>query len=151
MKAHRNTVDARFGAMTAIKFLWRTVVLWAAAASVAAPASLDASRSRRRILLVSAPSPNDRMAIAQRRIVAGWSAGAADRDLSLVEVFPAHVSGASDGAASLRRRYHLAPGAFQALLIGKDGHVALRSARPIPAVTLQGAIDAMPMRRAGQR
>ena len=60
------------------------------------------------------------------------------------------VTGSADKAQSLRRRFQLKPGTFQVLLIGKDGHVAIRSAHPITAERLQGAIDAMPMRQAGQ-
>jgi hypothetical protein len=37
------------------------------------------------------------------------------------------------------------------VLVGKDGHAALRRSEPIDASTLVATIDAMPMRRAGQR
>ena len=61
------------------------------------------------------------------------------------------MTGARDTAASLRTRLRLPAARFAIVLIGKDGTVALRSAEPVPADTLQGRIDAMPMRRAGQR
>ena len=127
------------------------LVLGLFATTAAAPETLDAMRWRRRILLVAASTPADPRAAAQRRIFEAWAGEAADRDLSLVEVTGSSVVGASDPAASLRRRYRLHTGAFQVLLIGKDGHVAFRSAQPINAATLQGRIDAMPMRRAGER
>jgi hypothetical protein len=132
-------------------FLHLTLALGLIAAGAAAPETLDAMRWRRRILLVAAPNPDDPRAALQRRIFEAWAREAADRDLSLVEVTESSVAGASDPAASLRRRYHLDLSAFQVLLIGKDGHVDLRAARPIDAETLQGRIDAMPMRRAGER
>ncbi len=120
-------------------------------ATAAAPETLDALRGRRRVLLVAATSPADAKAAQQRRIFTDWGAEAADRDLSLVELVGSRVEGASDTAWSLRRRYRLGASAFQVLLIGKDGHVALRSQEPVSAATLQSRIDAMPMRRAGER
>ena len=71
--------------------------------------------------------------------------------MTLVEVSGGHVDGLADDAASLRRRYAIKPGRFEVLLTGKDGRVAMRSGQPIPAGTLQSTIDAMPMRRAGER
>jgi hypothetical protein len=127
------------------------LVLGLFATTAAAPETLDAMRWRRRVLLVAVPTPADPGAAAQRRIFEAWAREAADRDLSFVQVTGFGVEGASDPAESLRRRYHLDPSAFQVLLIGKDGHVAFRSAQPINAETLQGRIDAMPMRRAGER
>jgi len=67
----------------------------------------------------------------------------------LVEISGEAVRGAADRAGDLRRRYGLRAGRFAVLLIGKDGHVALRREGVISAAQLQGAIDAMPMRRAG--
>lgn len=117
----------------------------------AAPASIDAMRHHRRILLVAAPGEKDPQLAEQRRLLAPWRAGAADRDLSVVELVGDHVTGATDAAPTLRRRYGLVPGRFAVLLIGKDGHVAQRSDRPMAADTLEKTIDAMPMRRAGER
>lgn len=120
-------------------------------AASARPASVASMRWHQRILLLVAPQPDDPSAVSQRRIMAGWQAQAADRDVALIEIAGERVSGASDSAAALLRRYRLSPHGFQVLLVGKDGHVALRSAKPIDAGTLQEAIDAMPMRRAGER
>lgn len=123
----------------------------AGSVTTALPQTLSSWRWRRRVLLVVAPSPFDPRALEQCRIFDAWGHEAIDRDLSLVEVSGSSVTGASDTAAGLRRRYHLEPAVFQVVLIGKDGHVALRSARPIAAAELQRRIDAMPMRRAGER
>lgn len=137
--------------------MWISMMVIAATAAAAAPAraapasSVDALRGQRRILLVAAPERGDARAEAQRRALSGWAAGAAERDVSLVALYGTQVVGASDSAAALRRRYRLSPTRFEALLIGKDGHVAMRSPQPIDARTLQGTIDAMPMRRAGER
>ncbi len=130
------------------------VLLATAAMSHAAGAALPGLhdlRWHRRILLVSSPSRSDPMAVRQREVLAVWKQEAADRDLSLVEVSENEVRGVSDTASELRRQFRLDPGRFQVLLIGKDGRVALRSSQPLDGRTLQGAIDAMPMRRAGER
>lgn len=108
-------------------------------------------RDHRRVLLVAAPAADDPRLRAQRTALAGWRQGAADRDLTVVELVGRVVSGAADDPVALRAAYHLAPGGFAVLLIGKDGHVAYRSAEPITADRLQGRIDAMPMRQAGER
>lgn len=113
-----------------------------------------------RILLIAGRSNDDPDLARQRRSLSAWRKGAADRDLLIVEVDERHAmqwfAGNERGAtgndvAVRRRRYGLAAGNFHLVLIGKDGHVALRSSKPLNAAQLQGTIDAMPMRRAGQR
>jgi len=88
----------------------------------AAPPTAEAMRWHRRLLLIATPSPQDRLAVEQRRILEVWKRGAVDRDLTLVEVSGGHVTGLADTAASLRQRYAIKPGRFEVLLIGKDGH-----------------------------
>ncbi|MCK8456780.1 MULTISPECIES: DUF4174 domain-containing protein [Sphingomonas] len=104
----------------------------------------------RRVLIVAAPSEQDTLLAEQRRILVSWKANSDDRDLTIVEVIGDRVRGAGDTAASIRRKYRL-PSPFTAILIGKDGGEKLRSAKPFPAAVLEQTIDAMPMRRAGQR
>ncbi|MBB5716398.1 DUF4174 domain-containing protein [Sphingomonas aerophila] len=132
----------------------KSLLLLAAAvpllAAAAAP-SMDELRWHRRVLLVAAPVAGDHALLEQRRILSAWKEGAAERDLHVVEIAGPTVSGVRDTAAALRTRYHLPVNGFAALLIGKDGHVAIRQAAPIAPDALQSAIDAMPMRRAGRR
>lgn len=104
----------------------------------------------RRVLLVAAPGEGDPALAEQRRMIAAWRAEADDRDLSVVEVIGDAVRGAGDAGPVLRRRFALHD-RFTVILIGKDGGEKLRSARPLDAATLGATIDAMPMRRAGQR
>jgi len=108
-------------------------------------------RWQRRVLVVAAPSARDPALAAQRNALRGWQRSAEDRDVQVVEVIGDRVSGARDAATALRARLLLSHERFGVVLIGKDGHVALRSGEPVLAETLQGRIDAMPMRRAGQR
>jgi hypothetical protein len=131
------------------KFILGTLLV--ASAAVASEPSMSAMQGHRRVLLISWPSSASAEVDDQRRIFAGWKGEADDRDVTLVEVAGTSVIGASDAAGELRKRYRLPAVGFQALLIGKDGYVALRSSKPISAQTLQGTIDAMPMRRDGQR
>ena len=121
------------------------------AAGAAAVPGVAAMKNHRRVLIVATPSFTDARLLQQRRALAGWRRGAAARDVTLVEVGRGQVRGAADPAAFIRRQWKLPPGDFQVVLVGKDGHEAFRSPRPVPARTLQRLIDAMPMRRAGQR
>ena len=102
------------------------------------------------MLIVAAPSVQDPALAEQRRILASWTAKGDERDITIVEVVGDRVRGAGDTAPALRRKFRL-PATFTAILIGKDGGEKLRSARPFAAAVLAETIDAMPMRRAGQR
>jgi hypothetical protein len=116
----------------------------------AAGPTIAAMRWHRRIVLIAAPA-HDADAARQRATLARWGAQARARDITLVEIAGSTVTGAADPAPDLRRRYRLSPEHFQVLLIGKDGHVALRSRHLQSAGHLQQLIDAMPMRQAGGR
>jgi hypothetical protein len=136
-----------------VKILAPVAALAAMALSLGltAPQPISAMQWHRRIVLAVSPDANDPNVEAQRHILQTWRNQAADRDVTLVEVEGARVLGVSDSAASLRQRYRLKADGFEALLIGKDGRIALRAGQPLTAEILQSAIEAMPMRRAGQR
>ena len=120
------------------------------AVALAASPTIAQMKWERRVLIVAAASGENAALAEQRRILANWKANSDDRDLTIVEVIGDRVQGAGDTAATIRRRYRL-PTAFTAILIGKDGGEKLRSAKPFPAAALEATIDAMPMRKAGQR
>lgn len=120
------------------------------AIALAASPTFAQMKWERRILIVSAPAADDPALAEQRRVLAAWKSSAAARDLTIVEIVGDTVRGAGDPAAALRRKYRL-PATFTAILIGKDGGEKLRSAKPFPAAALEATIDAMPMRKAGQR
>ena len=120
------------------------------AVALAASPTIAQMKWERRVLIVAAPSAEDASLAEQRRILGNWKAEGDTRDLSIVEVVGDQVRGASDPAATIRRKFRL-PSTFTALLIGKDGGEKLRSATPLPAAALEATIDAMPMRKAGQR
>lgn len=125
--------------------------LFAAATAVSAPSSLAAMTWQKRVLLVSAERADDPLLLRQRRLLKDWATGARDRDLVLVEVIGDRVRGVDEPAAALRRRYSLPATRFAVVLIGKDGGVKRRAATPIDVATLKAVIDAMPMRRNGER
>ncbi|USI72517.1 DUF4174 domain-containing protein [Sphingomonas morindae] len=103
------------------------------------PARAANLRARPRLLIVSVAAADDPRLARQRAIMAAWRDGAAERDLRLVVL----VGG--------RGRHPVPRGGFAVRLLGKDGHVALRSDAPLDADRLARVIDAMPMRRAGLR
>lgn len=127
------------------------MIIYLAAALLAASPSVAAMQWDRRVLIVAAPSADDPSLVEQRRTLAAWRAEAERRDLSVVEVLGDRVTGATDAAASLRRAYRLPADGFAVVLLGKDGGVKRRSTGPLAAVDLARTIDAMPMRRAGGR
>lgn len=117
----------------------------------AGPASVASMQWERRVLLVSSPDPVDPNLEAQHKAMDGWKAEGEARDVSIVRIVGNRVEGSADRAEDLRRRYSLPSDSFEVVLIGKDGSVAVRSDKPFAAATLIQTIDAMPMRRAGQR
>jgi hypothetical protein len=112
--------------------------------------TIQSMQWERRVVLLAAADANDPSFKAQHQSLSSW-AGASERDVSLVEIAGDRVSGSTDTALNLRAQYGLPKNHFVVLLIGKDGHVALRSTSPVTAGVLMETIDAMPMRRAGQR
>ena len=108
----------------------------------AAADPLASYRWKARVLVVSAPAPDDRALLAQRQALASVDAAARERDLVLIE-----ASGDDARAQALRRRVGLPRDAFGAVLVGKDGGTKLSSTEPIPPQRLFSTIDAMPMRR----
>jgi hypothetical protein len=118
--------------------------------TASADASIGAMAWQRRIIVMSAAQREDANLEQQRRLLAAWSGGE-ERDVTVVGIAGDQVTGASDDAASLRRHFHLPSDAFMVILVGKDGHVALRSPTPVTGAAFQQAIDAMPMRKAGER
>lgn len=117
------------------------------AAATATVSSTDAYRWEKRLLIVFADTADSAALLQQRQMAERESADFADRDLVLIDVIGDYVRGASDLAATLRRRYDAPAGTFSVVLVGKDGGVKLQSNEPIEARRLFETIDAMPMRR----
>lgn len=122
------------------------LAMLAAGTGAAAGDPLDAYRWRSRVLVLSAPGPDDPRLAAQRAILASGRPGIAERDLVVVEAL-----GDGPEAAALRMRLGLPARSFRAVLVGKDGGAKLTSEAPIPSQDLFATIDAMPMRRSEMR
>lgn len=115
-------------------------LLAASAPPAMAQGDLARYRDKNRLLLVFAPSASDPRWARQDALLAGSEAQFADRELLRFDVF-------ERGAGALRARYHVHPGSFRVLLIGKDGHIASSESAPVALAELTGRIDRMPMRR----
>jgi len=122
------------------------------AAQVSGLTTLDSLRDRARPLLIFAPKPDDPRLEIQLRTLKEHAAETQERDLVPIAL-PFHTPSPTDavlapGAAeAARRRFHVAPGDFAVILIGKDGGAKLRSDKPFSMEKLNETIDAMPMRQ----
>jgi hypothetical protein len=121
-----------------------------------ADSPLDPYLWQNRILLIFAPSADDERLGATRNMVREHEPGFDERHLITGTVFT--DGGILDGqplkadqTGSLRTRYAVEPSEFFVFLIGKDGGVKLRLARPPMATELFELIDSMPMRRQEMR
>jgi hypothetical protein len=115
--------------------------------------SLSQFTWKNRIALVFGAAGDARLE-QQLKEFAGADAALADRDMVVLRVTEetAEAVYGSIGpvsAAELRQEAGIAPGAFQVVLIGKDGGAKLKSGEFVSREALFGLIDGMPMRRAG--
>lgn len=108
-------------------------------------ASPDEFNPKNRVLVISAPA-GDAAAEEQRRIYRSAAHGMAERDIVLAE-----AEDESERSRQIRSRVSADGKHFQVFLVGKDGHTALSSEKPLTADYLLGKIDAMPMRREEMR
>jgi hypothetical protein len=120
----------------------------ASALLAAAPApDLAAYRDHKRVVIVFAPDAVDPRLARQNAELDRLTRGPDDRDLVRVDVIGMQVTGASDSAERLHRRFNVARAGFRVVLVGKDGGAKLSSDQPLTAARLAALIDAMPMRQ----
>ena len=118
---------------------------------------LDDFKWKNRLIVISAPSHDDRWLQEQEGLLSGQDEGIADRDLRLVvllEQGPSRIDGSTLSDKSVKEfktRLEISMETFHVLLIGKDGGVKLRSSEPLPAERFFSLIDAMPMRQREMR
>ena len=103
--------------------------------------SLDDFQWKSRVLVVVAPA-GDPAVETQRRIFEASTQGMSERSIVLTQAI-------DDSERSRQIRSRLSAGGrhFQVFLVGKDGHTALSSDKPVSAEYLFAKVDAMPMRR----
>lgn len=106
---------------------------------------LDDWKWKNRVLIVVGPA-EDSAVRQQRQIYQSAANGMSERQIVLTEAL-------DDTARSreIRSRVSADGKRFHAFLIGKDGHVALSSDKPLSADYLFQRIDAMPMRQDAMR
>ena len=97
---------------------------------------LDEFHWKNRVLVVVVPAGNA-AAETQRRIYESSAKGTSERSIVLTEA--ADDSERSRLSADVRR--------FEVFLVGKDGHTAVSSDKPLSADDLFARVDAMPMRQ----
>jgi hypothetical protein len=102
---------------------------------------LDQYHWNSRVLVVVAPA-GDTAAERQRRIYQSSSKGMSERSIVLTEALDD-----SERSRQIRSRLSADGRRFQVFLVGKDGHTALSSDKPLSADDLFARVDAMPMRR----
>ena len=120
------------------------------------PTTLANLRDQYRPLLLFAAAPDDPSLLAQMTRLKDHAPGLHERDVLVVAVpfhnpSPTEASLTPADAEAARRRFHVAPADFAAILLGKDGGEKLRSSRPVAFEKLRDTIDSMPMRRQEMR
>ena len=105
---------------------------------------LASYRNTKRVLLVFTPTEKDATYLEQRALWKGEEVGFKERQLI---VLPLMADSKSLSPETLGKRFNVDPLSFHLILIGKDGHDAYRSDKPVAAQALYDRIDAMPMRR----
>jgi Domain of unknown function (DUF4174) len=102
---------------------------------------LDEWKWKSRVLVVVGPA-EDSDVRQQREIYQSAVNGMSERQIVLAEALDD-----SERSHAIRSRVAADGRRFHAFLIGKDGHVALSSDKPLAAAYLFQRIDAMPMRQ----
>jgi hypothetical protein len=101
---------------------------------------LDDFHWKSRVLVVVAPA-GDAAAGTQRRIYESSAMGLSERPIILTEAVDD-----SERSRQVRSRLSADGRCFQVFLVGKGGHPALSSDKPLSADYLFSRVDAMPMR-----
>ena len=100
-------------------------------------ARLEHYRTHNRVLLVFAPSAEDKNYLEQKRLLEDAEGGLLERDLVI-----SFITNSSD---PLRDDYSVSD-EFTVVLIGKDGTEKERFSKPVEPTSLFSIIDQMPMR-----
>jgi hypothetical protein len=102
---------------------------------------LEQSRWKDRMLVVTGPA-DDAAVKQQRQIYRSAVTGMSERQIILSEAL-----GDSERSRQIRSQLSADGKRFRVFLIGKDGHTAITSEKPLSAEFLFARVDAMPMRR----
>lgn len=103
---------------------------------------LQTLRWNQRVVLLFAPSHDDRELKEQTAKMDAVEKELAERDVKVFE-----VTGDSAEAQRLQAQFDVQPGRFTVVLVGKDGGRKLKKEMVVEPALLFRKIDAMPMRR----
>ncbi len=118
-----------------------------------APFALMQYQWKTRVLVISAPTEDDKNLREQQNQVAAAPEEFADRDMELVTLLGNTVSTAgerrltTEEVATARETLGIRPGSFALRLIGKDGSVKLSRETATSMTEIYSLIDSMPMRQ----
>jgi len=106
-------------------------------------------RWKNRVLLVFAPNGDDPSFQQQMGQLASQSAGVRERDVLVLPILADGHGGVASrrDAAMLAKAYGVPRGAFETVLLDKDGSVVRTNERPIPVATLFDVIEGSPLRQ----
>ena len=111
-------------------------------------------QSKNRVVILFGGSGDQKLA-RQVELLKNQESDLAERDVVVItvigdEVRPVYGDATGVDARKLRHEADIKGNTFQAVVIGKDGGVKLRSSDVVSDDKLFGLIDSMPMRKAGQ-
>jgi len=106
-------------------------------------------RWQNRVLVLYTPTAEHPEYVKQRRLLEGVKNSLDERDLVQIRQVDATTDAGTRDYA--RRELRVQPGAFNLLLIGKDGGVKYRSTEATNPQQLFATVDAMPMRQSEMR
>ncbi|MGA1802743.1 DUF4174 domain-containing protein [Rhizobium sp. HT1-10] len=140
----------------------KTVIIASALAVAAimasqASATMDELRKyewKNRVVVLFGGSGDQKLA-RQVELLRSHEKDLANRDMVVItvigdEVRPVYGDATGVDARKLRQQAGIEGNAFEAVLIGKDGGVKLRSSEVVTDEAMFGLIDRMPMRKNGQ-
>ena len=115
---------------------------------------LSKYQSKNRVVILFGGSGDQKLA-KQVAVLKSQESDLAERDVVVItvigdEVRPVYGDATGVDARKLRQEADIKGNTFQAVVIGKDGGVKLRSSDVVTDDKLFGLIDSMPMRKAGQ-
>jgi hypothetical protein len=114
---------------------------------------LSAYQWKNRLLILFAPSEDDRVYQSFKEQLQKRTQEIRDRNLLIFHVFESgegrldDLSLNKEQARSLRKRFSIKMGQFKLILIGKDGEVKFQGELPAELSDIFSIIDAMPMRQ----
>ena len=107
--------------------------------------TLQASRSKKRVLLIGAPKADQPELQQQKQLFANAGPQLKERDFLVLQLIYSQLTPADRQYWTRELKQSLTQ--FSVVLIGKDGGVKLTTIQPVTPVDLFSTVDKMPMRK----